>query len=138
MTRTLRRYGGPLALATVIFVTPASAQYGARYDNRSAYVSSLAPPMPDRTAHVRIEAPPDAKIWFGDALMASTGQVHDFKSPPLKPFVRYTYDVKVRWTENGREVTQSKRIPVAAGDYAAVKFPVPPPRSVVATASAKR
>ena len=69
--------------------------------------------------------------------MESTGVERDFKSPALKPFVRYEYDVKVRWVEKGREVTRAVRIPVAAGDYVAVRVPIARPGREVA-AAAKR
>jgi uncharacterized protein (TIGR03000 family) len=37
----------------------------------------------------------------------------------------YTYDVKARWNEQGKEITQSRRITVHAGEQARIAFPAP-------------
>jgi len=147
MTRGRRLFSLLLLSAAAILATPLAAwaqSGGERFGNgalptgnHAANLSWSAPDPPDRTAHVRLLVPSNAKIWFGDALMESTGVERDFRSPPLKPFVRYEYVVKVRWMENGREVTQTLRVPVAAGDYIAVKVPISTPERAVAAAATR-
>jgi uncharacterized protein (TIGR03000 family) len=47
---------------------------------------------------------------------AQTGTARSFVSPPVTPEHDYTYEVKTRWRGNGKEVTQTRRILVHAGD----------------------
>jgi uncharacterized protein (TIGR03000 family) len=76
-------------------------------------------------AHVTVNVPPDAKVWFDDTLTTSTGAVRQYDSPPLTPGTRYTYAVRARWNENGHEVTQMQRVEVTAGAHVNVRFPAP-------------
>jgi uncharacterized protein (TIGR03000 family) len=79
----------------------------------------------ETTAHITVGLPADARLWFGNTLATATGSVRDFESPPLEPGTRYTYTVTATWKENGREVTQTQRVPFAAGAYVEVRFPAP-------------
>jgi uncharacterized protein (TIGR03000 family) len=45
-----------------------------------------------------------------------------FVSPLLKPGREYTYQVRARWMEDGREVVQSRRVTVSAGAEVSVDF----------------
>jgi uncharacterized protein (TIGR03000 family) len=74
------------------------------------------------TAHV----PKDAELRFDGVKATGTGPERQFKSPPLQPGLPYAYTVEARWTEGGRQVTQSRRLPVFAGAYVEVTFPLPP------------
>ena len=56
-----------------------------------------------------------AKTCAEDAKTTPTGAVREFHPPPLTPGKRYTYEIRARWTENGREVTQTRNVPVTAG-----------------------
>ena len=57
-----------------------------------------------------------------------------FVSPPLEPG-EYTYELKARWKEDGREVVRTRRIPVSPGARRTVDFtqpeaePIAPPKS---------
>jgi len=79
----------------------------------------------DPHAHVTVQVPADAQVWFGDTLTSSTGASREFRSPPLAPGSRYTYDIRARWNENGHEVTQTQKVAVTAGAHVDVTFPVP-------------
>ncbi len=74
------------------------------------------------TAHV----PKDAELRFDGFKATGTGTERQFKSPPLQPGLHYAYTVEARWTEGGRQVTQSRRLPVFAGAHVEVTFPLPP------------
>src|SRR5262249_40238954 len=39
-----------------------------------------------------------------------------FISPAITPGVRYTYEIRGKWLENGREVNQTRKVEVRAGD----------------------
>jgi uncharacterized protein (TIGR03000 family) len=94
-------------------------------------------PPPDLTAHVEVRAPADAEIWFGDGKTRQTGTVRSFVSPSLTPGKDYTYEVRARWTEGGKEVVQTRRIDVAAGAWKSVDFTKPAAEAVDSPKPAK-
>jgi uncharacterized protein (TIGR03000 family) len=79
----------------------------------------------DRAAYIVVGVPTaDAEIWFQGQKTRRTGKVREFKSPPLAPGMSYTYAIRARWRENGQEVTQTRTVPVRAGQHVRVDFPV--------------
>jgi uncharacterized protein (TIGR03000 family) len=83
--------------------------------------------MADRdTAVITAHVPKDAELRFDRVKVTGAGAVRQFKSPPLQPGLRYAYTVEARWKEDGREITQSRRVPVFAGANVEVTFPLPP------------
>ncbi len=87
--------------------------------------ASAAAPTPTGPAPVEIDVrvPPDAEIWFDGAKTTLTGPFRRFVSPPLALGHEYAYTVKVRWNENGNEVTQSRRVTVRPGEQVSIAFP---------------
>jgi len=96
----------------------------------SGYQSNYGPvttaAAADNAAHVTVNVPADARVWFEDTLTKSTGTVRRFDSPPLTPGERYTYQVRARWNDNGKEVTQTQQVEVRAGANVRVDFPTAP------------
>jgi uncharacterized protein (TIGR03000 family) len=96
----------------------------------SAYQPSgsdlYAPPaaQADNTAHLTVNVPADAQIWVEDAKTNTSGAVREFQSPQLEPGKRYSYEIRARWMENGKEVTQTREVPVTAGARVKVTFPL--------------
>jgi uncharacterized protein (TIGR03000 family) len=83
----------------------------------------LREPPPARTsAEIQVRVPDDAELWFNGARTQLTGTTRVFQSPPLEPGARYSYDVKARWTEGGKAVERTLRVPVAAGSRREVDF----------------
>ena len=78
--------------------------------------------------------PQGAELRFDGVKMPATGSLRQFKTPPLKPGQRYAYTVEARWKEDGREVTQSRRLPVSAGANVRLVFPLPAETAVPASA----
>jgi uncharacterized protein (TIGR03000 family) len=78
----------------------------------------------DTTAHLTVEAPADAVVWFDGTKMKTPGSLREYQTPTLTPGSQYTYEVRARWNENGREVTQTQEINIAAGSRVNVHFPV--------------
>jgi uncharacterized protein (TIGR03000 family) len=95
--------------------------------------SLYSPAQPDTVAHVAVRLPADARVWFQNAPMTSTGSLRQFESPLLAPGQPYTYDVRATWTENGHEVTQDQKVEVSAGGHVTVTFPVPANTTAPAT-----
>jgi uncharacterized protein (TIGR03000 family) len=81
------------------------------------------PAQADPTAHVTVRVPANAQVWFGGSVTTSTGSVREFQSPPLSPG-RYTYEIRARWTEDGRDITQNQTVAVSPGAHVTVDFPV--------------
>jgi uncharacterized protein (TIGR03000 family) len=105
----------------------------------SSYQSSSPPAITstpsDTIAHVTVNVPADAQVWFNNTVTTPTGAVREFNSPALTPGSRYTYDIQARWKENGREVTQAQKIEVAAGAHVSVSFFAAPATAGQASAS---
>jgi uncharacterized protein (TIGR03000 family) len=103
-----------------------SATYGTAPSN--TYQSFYPPPAittpADTSAHIRVTVPAGAEIWFDGTPTTSTGTVRQFNSPPLTPG-NHSYEIRARWSENGREVTQTQRVEVTPGAHVNVGFPVP-------------
>jgi uncharacterized protein (TIGR03000 family) len=99
-------YGAP----SYAFMPQADYSYGA-----------LSRPQ-DNSARIRLIVPADAKVWFGTSPTQQTGAVRYFDSPELTPGKDYVYDVKATWTENGKEVTQTRKVDVRANAGTTVDF----------------
>jgi len=103
------------------FVTrPAISTYSSSYP--SEMVTRPVVSDQDRVAHVRVLVPTDAEVWFDDIRMQQTGTSRLFVSPVLNPDKNYSYEVKARWTENGKAVERSKTISVQSGKQTVVNF----------------
>jgi len=85
---------------------------------------SLSGDMSNRAfLNVRLPAP-DAEVWIEGDKTRSMGFFREYMSPALDPEKRYSYEIKVRWTENGKEVTRTKKVPVRPNAPTLVDFTV--------------
>ena len=75
--------------------------------------------------HVRV-SPPYAEISFEGSKTAQIGSSRLYVSPPLVQGENYTYTIRVTWAEIGGEVTQTRKVPVRAGDRLSIVFRAPP------------
>lgn len=83
---------------------------------QSGYRSYYRVPTPDAPAGsvlLNVQVPANAKVWIDGAPTTSTGTSRSFVSPVLEAG-KFTYTVKAQWTENGQQVTRTRRIPVQA------------------------
>jgi uncharacterized protein (TIGR03000 family) len=102
--------------------------YGAPLYN--TYTSYYAPdsqtqqqlPQPDDAAHILVVVPSDAELWFNGTKTSQTGTQRDFVSPVLTLGKNYTYEVKARWTEDGKPVEQTRSVHVQANSWQVVDF----------------
>jgi uncharacterized protein (TIGR03000 family) len=77
-------------------------------------------------AQVQFRLPdPQATIWVEGQEITSSGTVRQFKSPQLDPSQQYTYTVKAEWNDNGKPVTDERRVKVQANALAVVDFTRP-------------
>jgi uncharacterized protein (TIGR03000 family) len=79
------------------------------------------PPVP-APAEIEVRVPEGAELWFNGAKTRQTGARRMFTSPPLEPGTSYAYDVKARWTQDGKAVERTLHVPVTAGTRRAVDF----------------
>jgi uncharacterized protein (TIGR03000 family) len=87
--------------------------------------SSPAPAADAATVEVRV--PPDAQVWFDGNPTTQTGELRTYASPPLPSDKAFHYDVRARWTDNGRVVDQTRSVEVRAGRRTTVDFMQPQP-----------
>jgi uncharacterized protein (TIGR03000 family) len=79
----------------------------------------------DKVAHVTVNVPADAQVWFDDRPTTTTGAVRHYETPALAPSSHYAYEIRARWNDNGREVTQTQKVDIRAGASVRVDFPLP-------------
>jgi uncharacterized protein (TIGR03000 family) len=106
----------------------------------SAHPLDLAVPAnrpPDASAQVTVDVPANARVWIDGTPTTSSGSVHNFITPLLKPGSRYTYQIKVTWNDNGHERTQTQAVEFTAGAHVSVDFPAPAQMAQPATTTAK-
>jgi uncharacterized protein (TIGR03000 family) len=77
----------------------------------------------DNAARIRLIVPAEARVWFDNKLTRQTGSERRFESPALTPGRDYSYDLKALWRDaNGKEVTQTRHVDVAANANVTVDF----------------
>jgi uncharacterized protein (TIGR03000 family) len=76
-------------------------------------------------AEVRVPTA-NAELWVEGRKTASTGSWRQFRSPPLVPGERYVYEFQARWLEEGKPVSQTRKVIVRAGTAILVDFTTPP------------
>jgi uncharacterized protein (TIGR03000 family) len=99
--------------------------YAGRGSSGTSPVSYVSYTLPDRPARVDVLLPADAELWFEGQRTSQTGSDRVFHTPPLEKGRGYHYDVRARWTEDGKTIEQSQSVPVSAGARARVVFPKP-------------
>jgi uncharacterized protein (TIGR03000 family) len=87
----------------------------------------------DPVAHLQIKLPGDAELWIEGEKTKQSGDTREFTSPELTAGQTFVYEMKARWTEGGKEVIKTKRIPVQAGSWIGIDFmrpdaPLPLPK----------
>jgi uncharacterized protein (TIGR03000 family) len=78
-------------------------------------------------AQVEVHVPPDAQVWFDGNPTTQTGELRTYVSPPLPADKPFHYDIRARWTDNGKVVDQTRSVEVRAGRRTTVDFMQPQP-----------
>jgi uncharacterized protein (TIGR03000 family) len=76
-------------------------------------------------ARVVVRVPEDARVELDGVLVEGDGRVRRFNTPLLIPGRVYTFEVRVVWVEDGREVVRVRKISLAAGERGEVDFLAP-------------
>jgi uncharacterized protein (TIGR03000 family) len=75
------------------------------------------------TALINVRVPvADAEVSIDGQRMIQTGLSRRFVSPPLAPRRNYVYDLRARWTQNGKKFDEVRRVTVRAGATVNVSF----------------
>jgi uncharacterized protein (TIGR03000 family) len=83
---------------------------------------------PDNAAHLQLQVPEDAEVWFAGTKIERTGRIREFVSPPLPPGRAFNYRIVVRYTDaTGKPVEDKRTIQVRANDWFSIDFTRPPP-----------
>ncbi len=100
----------------------AFAGRGSSYATPVGYVRYT---LPDEPARVDVQVPVGAELWFDGQRTSQGGADRVFHTPPLEKGRSYHYEVRARWTEDGKTIEQTQSVPVTAGGRARVVFPKP-------------
>src|SRR5207245_605436 len=92
----------------------------------TAFEPPTVPTPREPVAYLEVQVPDGAQIWLEGAKTKQTGTTRLFVSPALNPGEEYTYEVRARWTRDGREVEQTQQVAVHAGDRLHLAFPATP------------
>ena len=119
-------YGAPYAVEVPVYSPPAG--YQSFYPPGTVPPDAAAAPAPalsEQVVQVQVRVPGNAQVWFGGASTQQNGSVREFVSPPLVPGRDYTYQIRARWMEGGREIDQTRTVRVHAGERVTVDFTRP-------------
>jgi uncharacterized protein (TIGR03000 family) len=112
-----RSYSSPSYYAAYpsSFGNSTSYSYGA-VSSEGYYNTPTADSASNRHVRVNLRVANDAKIWFDASQTKQTGTARSFESPPLDVGQEYTYQIRVQWKQDGKDVTQTRQVKVHAGD----------------------
>jgi uncharacterized protein (TIGR03000 family) len=86
---------------------------------------NVVPPPDEPVVLFTVEVPAAAEVTIEGVKCKQTGTSRQFVSPPLVPGKQYAYEIRARWTEDGREVEQTRNLVVTAGERLVVSFGPP-------------
>jgi uncharacterized protein (TIGR03000 family) len=119
-------YGSTYSSPTVYYPTMPSNAYVSGTGSPGAYstTQSFYPPdaQGNMPALINVQVPPDAQVWFDDVNTSQRGMERVFRSPPLQQGQDYSYEVKARWNENGKDVERTRKVRIHAGERVFVNF----------------
>ena len=109
---SMRSAGARSSGTSAVYVyVPVQARVGVAADEDYAYGS-----LDETVVMFRLRVPANAQVWFDGSPTAQTGSVRPFITEGLEPGKDYSYEIRARWTENGRPVEQTRKITFRCGD----------------------
>jgi uncharacterized protein (TIGR03000 family) len=90
------------------------------------------PVLPNNRAQIQVILPdPEATLSFDGGKTTSVGKVRLFDPPELQPGVTYSYKVTASWVQDGKTITDVRKVPVMGGRGTLVDFTQPAPPEAV-------
>jgi uncharacterized protein (TIGR03000 family) len=98
--------------------------------------------VPETAALFQVRVPPDAEVWFSGEKTVKQGGFRTYVTPVLPADRAVTYEVRARWSQDGKVVDRTQPVTFHSGDRVTVDFlsraapaaevtPLPPPRKLV-------
>jgi uncharacterized protein (TIGR03000 family) len=139
-------YGVPILSLGLLLVLPGSAGAGStksagsrsgRFPTQNVIyvpisVGQTAPAASDEdyaygsadesAAIIRLRVPANAQVWFDGTATTLTGTTRPFIVNSLEAGKDYGYEIRVRWTEAGKPVEQTRQITFRSGDRLTLKL----------------
>jgi uncharacterized protein (TIGR03000 family) len=111
------------------YASPGAVESAVPSSGAPSLMEDAGPSQTDNLAHLMVVVPENATVWFEGEKMSQTGATREFVSPPLTPGKRFTYTVRVRFTnDDNKVVDETRKIYVRAGNRWRVDFTKPAPR----------
>jgi uncharacterized protein (TIGR03000 family) len=79
-------------------------------ERRAFYGANVSAP-----AQLSVRLPAMAELQIDGQKTRSTGPMRRYTSPPLEPGQQYTYELRAKWMQNGREMTRTRTVEVRPG-----------------------
>jgi uncharacterized protein (TIGR03000 family) len=86
------------------------------------YYARNTVPGEDDKARLHVALPTDAELWLNGERMQRTGAERDFITPQLQKGQTYAYQLKARWTQDGRPVEETIDVKVCANKTTNVRL----------------
>lgn len=87
----------------------------------SAYTP--APALSPSRAYLSIQVPDDdAQVWINGVATTRMGLERTFESPDLEQGPLYSYTVRAKWTVNGKNMDETRKVSVQPGRQSSVDF----------------
>jgi uncharacterized protein (TIGR03000 family) len=98
------------------------------YDDQAVVPATEEAPPKDDAAHILVIVPSDdAEVWFEGVKTKQTGKEREFVSPVLPEGKNFTYEIRAKWTADGKVVEQKRTVQVFANKWMFVDFTQPNP-----------
>jgi uncharacterized protein (TIGR03000 family) len=107
-------YGAPMS--GYGYSPRATGGYYGSLDSENYYATPTNATSTNRPVHINLRVPADAKVWFDGVPTNQAGTTRSFESPPLPAGREYAYQIRAQWLQDGKDVAQTRRISVHAGD----------------------
>jgi uncharacterized protein (TIGR03000 family) len=82
-----------------------------------------------------VTIPSDAEVIIDGHVLPRTGSQRQFVTPPIEDGRIHFYDIRATWIEGGREVSQTERLALMAGDRKSITFTAGKPVTTQSTST---
>lgn len=78
--------------------------------------------LTDADVLFNVKVAPDAEVWINGDKTSKTGSQREFISSGLLPGKTYTYEIRAKWTQDGKPVDRTEKVKVKGGERRSVDF----------------
>jgi uncharacterized protein (TIGR03000 family) len=99
-------------------------EYGSNWRSWANPIEGL-PPAPatnTNTAKLSLQVPVNAEVYLNDKKTEETGTLRVYESPQLTGGKQYKFDVRIVWTENGKQVEEKRQLTMSANESRTLIF----------------